>query len=106
MQFSVNANQTDEALVFPGLLDEVARSPLDTFDREIDVAPRGHDNHGEPWIDFLQTRKQIKSLFARSGVARVVQVDEQHIVVALPQGLQHQLRRAYAVHLKALRFKQ
>ena len=84
MQFSVHTDEADQALIFPWLLDEIARSSLDAFDGEIDVSPGGHDNYWYTWIDLLQARKQIESFLARSRVARVVEIDEQDIVVALP----------------------
>ena len=55
---------------------------------------------------LLNARQQIETLLAGGGVARVVQVDQQHIVVALAQRLQQQLRRAHAIHLNALRRQQ
>ena len=95
-----------QALVLPGLLDEVARAALDAFDGQIDVAPRGHHDDGQARIELLNARQQIEALLAGGGVARVVQVDEQDIVVALAQSLQQQLRRAHAVHMDALRLQQ
>src|SRR5208282_4773010 len=106
MQLSVDADERDQAIVFPWLLNEVASASLDAFDSEIDVAPRGHHDHRHAWIDLLEARQKIKALLAGGGVARVVQVDEQDVVVALAKGLEQELRRARSVHLEALRLKQ
>ena len=92
VQLGVHANQADEALVLPGFLDEIARAALDAFDGEVDVAPRGHDDDRQARIDLLEAREQIEAFLARGGVAGVVQVDEQHIVVALAKRLDQQLR--------------
>ncbi len=106
MQLGVHANQADEALVLPGFLDEIAGAALDALDRQVDVAPCGHDDDRQARIDLLQPRKQIEPLLAGGGVARVVQVDEQHVVVALAQRLKQQLRRTDALNLDALRGEQ
>ena len=100
VQLGVNADQREQPLVLPGLLDEVARAALDAFDGQIDVAPGGHHDHRQPRVELLDARQQIEALLAGGGVARVVEVDEQHIVVALAQRFQQQLRRAHAVHLR------
>ena len=55
---------------------------------------------------LLNARQQVETLLAGGGVAGVVQVDEQHVVVALAQRLKQQLRRAHAVHIDALRSEQ
>ncbi len=86
----------DEALVFPWLLDEVAGAALDAFDGEIDVAPGGHHDNRQARIDLLKTREQVEAFLAGGGVARVVEVDEQDVVVALAQRFEQQLRRAHA----------
>ena len=106
VQLGVDADEGDEALVLPGFLDEVASAALDAFDGEVDVAPRGHDDDGQARIDLLQTREQIEALLPGGGVARVVEVDEQDVVVALAKGFKQQLRRAHAVHMNALRLQQ
>ena len=105
-QFGVDAHQRDQPLVFPRLLDEVARAALDGLDRQVDIAPGGHHDHRQPRIELLDARQQIQALLAGGGVARVVQVDEQHIVVALAQRFKQQLGRAHAVHADPLRGEQ
>ncbi len=105
VQFGVNANQRDEALVFPGFLDEIAGAALDAFDGEVDIAPGSHDDDGHARIDLLQSSKQIESFLAGGRVTRVVKVDEQHIVVGLAERLEKKLRRTHTIHMNALRLK-
>ena len=92
VQLSMNADDRDEALVLPRLLDEVASAALDALDGEIDVAPRGHDDYRQARIDLLKASEQIETLFAGGSVARVVEIDEQNVVVALPERLEQKLR--------------
>ena len=89
VQFGVHADEADQALVFPGLLDEVAGAALDALDGEVDVAPGGHDDHRQARIDLLNAREQVEAFLSRSGVARVVEVDEEDVVVALAQRFKH-----------------
>jgi hypothetical protein len=105
MQFGVHLDETDEAFVFPGFLDEVARAPLHALDREIDVAPGGHHDHGQARVHLLNAREKIETFLAGCRVACVVEVDEQDIVVGLAQRLQGELRRADTVDDDSLRLQ-
>ena len=105
-QLGVNADEREQPLVLPGLLDEVARPALDAFDGQVDIAPRRHHDHRKPRIELLDTGQQIEAFLAGGGVARVIQVDQHHIVVALVQRFHQQLRRAHAVHIDPLRLEQ
>jgi hypothetical protein len=105
MQFSVHLDKTDEALVFPGFLDEVPRAPLHALDREIDVAPGSHHDHGQAGVHLLNARKKVETFLAGCRVARVVEVDEQDVVVGLAEGLKSELRRADAVDDDSLRLQ-
>ena len=93
-------------LVFPWLLDEIARASLDAFNGKIDVAPGGHDDYWEARINLLNARKQVEAFLPGRGVASVIEIDEQHIVVAMAEGLNYQLRRAHAIDEDALRAQQ
>jgi hypothetical protein len=106
MQLRMNPDQRDQPLVLPRLLDKVARAPLNRFDCQVDVAPGGHHDHRQPRVVFLDARQQVQALLARGRVPRVVQIDQQHIVVVLPHRLHQQLRRPDAVHRNALRRQQ
>ena len=90
VQLGVHADELRQALVLPRLLNEVAGAALDAFDGQIDVAPRRHHDDRQARIDLLNARQQVEAFLAGGSVARVVQVDEQHVVVALAQRLQHQ----------------
>jgi transcriptional regulator CtsR len=103
---SVNADEGEQPLVLPGLLDEVTRAALDAFDGQVDVAPRRHHDHRKPRIELLDAGQQIEAFPAGGGVARVIQVDQHHIVVALVQRLHQQLRQSHAVHIDRLRLEQ
>ena len=106
VQLGVHADEGEQPLVLPRLLDKVARAALDAFDGQVDVAPRRHHDHREARIEFLDMGEQIEAFLAGGGVARVVQVDEHDIVVALAQRLQKQLRRAHAIDVDPLRLEQ
>ena len=67
----------------------------------------GHHYHREAGIDFLKTGEKIEAtFFPRCGVAGVIEIDEQNIVVALAQRFEQKLRRAHTVDVDALRFEQ
>jgi len=105
-QFRMNTDEGKQPLVFPGLLDEVAGAALDGFDGEADVAPGRHDDDRQARIVLLNAREKVEAFLAGGGIAGVIQVDEQHIVVALAERLHEQLRRADAVHIDAVRSEQ
>ncbi len=106
VQLGMDADQADQPLILPRLLDKVASSPLDAFYRQPDVAPGRHDDDRQARIDLLDARQQVQALLPRRCVAGVVQIDQEDVVLALPQGFQHQLRRAHALHLHALWLQQ
>ena len=54
----------------------------------------------------MDARQQVQALLAGGSVARVVEVDQQHIVFAMAQFLQQRLRRAHTIHLDAVRAEQ
>ena len=47
VQFDLGAQNRQQALVLPGLLDEVPSAAPHGFDRQFDVAPSGHDDDGQ-----------------------------------------------------------
>ncbi len=81
----------------PRLMDSTARSMLPQAVITIT---------GKRGVELLNARQQIEALLAGGGVAGVVEVDEQHVVVALAQRFKQQLGRAHAVHMDALRREQ
>jgi preprotein translocase subunit YajC len=106
VQLCVDADERDEALVFPGFLDEVACAALDGFDGEVDVAPGSHDDDWQAAIELLNAGEEIEALLAGGGIAGVVEVDEQDVVVDVGESLKEQLGRADAVYADALRREQ
>jgi hypothetical protein len=88
VQLGMDADERDQAFVFPGLLDEVASAALDGFDGEVDVAPGSHDNDWQAGIEFLDAGEEIEALLAGGGIARVVEVDEEDVVVGVGQRLE------------------
>jgi len=106
MELGVHANERDQTLVLPWLLHKVTRAALDGFDGQVDVAPSSHDDDGKARIEFLDARKEIEALLAGGGVARVVEIDEQHVVIAHAQRFKQQAGRTDAVHIDALRGEQ
>src|SRR3954465_3937467 len=100
------ADEAEETLVFPWLLDEVAGPALDALDGQVDVAPGRHHDHRESRIHLLDARQQVEALLPRGGVAGVIQVNQQDIIVTLAQRFQNQLRRAHTLHLHGLRLEQ
>src|SRR5215469_2273562 len=105
VQFGVDPDKRNETFVLPGLLDKVTGAAFNALHGQIDVAPSCHHDHRQTRIDLQQASKQIKTLLAGGRVARVVQVNEQNIVIALAEGLEQQLRRSDAVGVNALRLK-
>ncbi len=80
MQFDLRANDCQQAFILPRLLDEVARAAAHSFDRQPNVAPCRHNNHGQVAVVGDDLRKEVEAFLARRGVARVVQVDQDRIV--------------------------
>ena len=91
-QLSVNTDERKQPLILPRLLDKVASAALNAFDGEVDIAPRRHHNHGKARIEILNAGQQIKPFPARRGIACVIEIDQNDIVVALAQRLNQQLR--------------
>ncbi len=80
MQFDLGAQDCQQALVLPGLLDEVASAAAHGFDRKSNVAPGRHDDDWNVAVEGDDFRKQVETFLAGGGVARVIQVDEDGVV--------------------------
>ena len=98
----MHLDQAHQPLILPWLLDKIASAALHALNRKIDVAPRGHHDDGQTRVDLLNARQQIQALLPGGRIARVIQVDQQHVVLPLAQRLQGKLRRAHAVHVDSL----
>ena len=93
-QFDLIADDRGETGVVPRFLDEVARPPPHRFDGQFDIGPGRHDHDRQRAVERLNAGEQIESFLARGGVARVIEVHEQDIELALLQRRQHFGRRS------------
>src|SRR5690606_2916352 len=92
--------------IVPRLLDVVARAAPHRLDRTLDRAPRRHYHDRQRRVQLLEARQQLEAFAPRRGVARIVQVDQQRIEVALLYRLQYTRRRCGRLHLVVLRLQQ
>ena len=65
MQFDLRAQDGQQALVLPRLLDEVARAAAHGFDRQSDVAPRRHDDDRQCCCRGRRSRRAGRGLPVR-----------------------------------------
>ncbi len=105
-QLHLRPDDGQNALVVPRLLDEVAGAAAHRLDREIDRAPRGHDDDGHGRVELLQAREQREAFFTRRGVARVVQVDQRDVEIARVDGRQDAGGRRRRFDVAAFRLEQ
>ena len=73
------ADGGQQAVVVPGLLDEIAGAAAHRFHRQIDVAPGGHHHHRHGVALRFQAGQQVHAFLAGGGVAGVVQVGEDQV---------------------------
>ncbi len=106
MEIDLRAQDGEQASVVPGLLNKVLRTAAHGFDGDFDVGPRGHDDDRHLGIVSFDLGEQIEAFLARGGVARVVEVDEQRVVGAGFEGLQHHEGGARLFDAKAFGFEQ
>ena len=106
MQFDLGAQDGEQALVLPRLLDKVARAAAHGFDRQADIAPRGHDDDRHAAVERDDLRQQVEALLSRRCIAGVVQVDEDRVVKLASQRLAHRRRRFRGVDGEARRTQQ
>ena len=64
MQFDLRAQDGQQPLVLPRLLNEVARAPAHSLDRQPDIAPSGHHDHGDIAVERDDLRKQVQTFLA------------------------------------------
>jgi hypothetical protein len=76
------------------------------FHGQVHRAPRRHHHHRNGRVDLLDLLQQVEPFGARRGVARVVQVDQHAVVVALPERGQDGGRRLDGVDQVAVRLEQ
>ena len=101
------ANRGQQAIVVPGLLDEIAGAAAHRFHGEIHVAPRSHHDHRHGVALRLQAGQQVHALLAGGGVAGVVQVGENQVErAAAADGFEQALRGVGGDCLPALAFEE
>ena len=92
--------------IVPGLLHEIGGAALHGFHRQPDAAPSRHHDHGQGAVELLHARQQVQAFLAGSRVEGVVQVHQQHVVLAVVQPIQHGFRRVYRFDLVAFPLQQ
>ena len=95
-----------QPLVVPRLLDEVAGAPAHRFDGEVHRTPRRHHHHRQRRVELLDLLQQVEPLGARRGVARVVQIDQHRVVLALAERGHDRRRRLDGVDQIAVGLEQ
>src|SRR2546421_212523 len=63
-QVDLRSQDGEQAVVFPGLGDEIAGAATHGLDRQFDAAPSGHDHHGHGAVEHLDAREQVESFLA------------------------------------------
>ena len=101
-QLNLRSNDSEQALVFPGLGDEVSRSTAHRFDGQFDAAPGGHDHDGHGAVYDLNAREQVEPFLTGSSVSRVIEVHENGVEFAGFDGVDGLGRGSYALRLVAL----
>ncbi len=81
-ELALGTQDRENALVVPGLLEEIAGAAPHGLDRELDRAPGGHHYHGESGVEVVQTFQEIQALLAGRGIACVVEIDQDRVELA------------------------
>ena len=100
------AQGLQQTWIFPRFQHEIAYAPAHGFDCQLDRPPGRHCHHGQRLIDGLNSRQQIQTLFARRGIARVIQIHQQQIVAIGFKLFQHAGRRIHGLNLVTLTLEQ
>ena len=93
-------------LVFPRLGDEVRRAAAHGFDGQIDGAPGGHHNHGHFGLTRVQRVEERQTFRAGRGIAGVIHVDHDHVVIARCGGGQGLFGRKRGLGAVAIAFEE
>ena len=105
-ELGLRAHDRQQPLVFPRLLHEVAGAAAHRLDGDVDRAPRGHHDHRQRFVAGVNALQQVEAFLAGGGVARVVQVHQDHVVVLELERAQELLRRCGGVDDEAFRLQQ
>ncbi len=85
-QRNLRSEGRQQARVVPGFLHEVPRPAPHRFDRDLDGAPRRHDDDRQGSVGILDAGEQIEPFASRRRVACVVQVHEEDVEVRGVEG--------------------
>ncbi len=105
-ELHLRAQDGEQPFVVPRLLDEVAGAAAHRFDRDVHRAPRRHDDDRQDGVAGVDLPEQLEAFLARRRVARVVEVDQHHVVVALAERGERRRRRLDGVDLITLTLEQ
>jgi hypothetical protein len=105
-EIDLRPDDAEEPLVLPRLLHEIARAAPHRLDRQVDAPPGGHHDRRQRLVDRLQPREQVEPLAARRRVARVVQIHEDGVELALLDGAQDGGRRGGGLDFVAFGLEQ
>ena len=106
IQLDLCAQDCQQALVLPWLLDEVASAAAHSFNRQSHVAPGRHDDDRDAAVEGNDFGEQVETLLAGGGVASVIQVDENSVVKLAGQSFACGRGRLCSIDLKARGTKQ
>ena len=106
MQFDLGAKNREESLVFPWFLHKVSSPSPHGLNRQFDIGPCGHHDHGNGGVKGHNLREQIETFLSGSGIPRVVEVDEHCIIRTTGESFAHERRRTNFVYFVALRPEQ
>ena len=103
VKFDLCPQDREQALVLPGLRNEIPRTTAHRFHGECNVRPRRHHDNRSRTVEGNDLGEEVETLAAGSCVSRVIQVDEKSIVRAGSESLAHACRRFCHFQFVALR---
>ncbi len=106
VKINLRADNAEQALIVPRLLNEVAGAAAHGFNGQFHAAPRGHHDDGQLAVNTLNLQQQVNSLLPRCRVPMVVQVHQHQIELARLQRFNHSKRIADSLSRIAFRFQQ
>ncbi len=105
-QVDLGAQDGEEPVVLPRLLDEVAGTVAHRLDRQIDARPGRHHHDRQRIVEGAQARDQLEPLLPRGRVTGVVQVHQNGVEIAGGDDLEDLGRRGGGLGLVALRLEE
>ena len=103
VQLHLGAHNAEQAGVVPGLLNKVACAATHGVHREIDAGPGSHQNDGKPVVPLTDGIQKLQAFGAGGGVASVVEVNQQRVVVTAVEMFKNTGRGARRVGIVAFR---